>query len=609
MKKVYFLLYLVFPISLFAQSLNENAFIDFYLNNNMNESSLGVFTIRSYDGIAKVNLIKNIPSSWIHSYSLNHLPLSDRFADPNSPFGRNYIGIIKGIKKRTTIQFLSSHFGELDANLISNYKVSKKKNIQTSFLVNYHQFTNQRDKNKDNFLDLNKKKKFIGINNWIYGYKNFKSAFSIFHFRLNENGGENNFDKDVDYLTTNAYGLGQKTIHTGIAFKNDYIFKNNENQKTGSLFLDTDIRITDASQFYGTNEYKGNENIIHVYTGYIKEFSMSDFELGLHYRSEFLKETYGNAIQINRHLSAPSIYAKYSTKIGYKIKIQPDIRIQLLENKLDYFPSLKLTYQANKQIVLSGFTGRGARYLNVLKEQNRFLFSNRNIIYDGNLLPEKAWHYGISAKYFPRINFYFLDNYVSNFKFTFLFHHNIYQNINIVDIENPSELKFYNFNGTAFKTSVNGRFSFSPFERAKLVMMYRYDIFKTKETGELKDRYYYPRNNFMLSFNYSTRWFDFNTQYHLIGKTTTPLYAYDSGYSPIKRRWDISVNIPLQSYFSNRNKIKKLNIIIGADNITGKNNKKVILNSANPFGLEMDGGIREENALGGKFYGGLRIGF
>ena len=60
-KLITLILYFVLPISLFSQSLNENPYLTYYLGNNLQESSLGTILGRTYDGISKVELSKNIP--------------------------------------------------------------------------------------------------------------------------------------------------------------------------------------------------------------------------------------------------------------------------------------------------------------------------------------------------------------------------------------------------------------------------------------------------------------------------------------------------------------------------------------------------------------------
>ncbi len=609
MKYIFILIGFVLPISLAAQSLNENPYLTYYLGPNLQESSLGAITIRNYDGIAKVSLIKNIPSSWIGSYSLNHLPISDRYADYNTPFGRNYLGINYGTNKVTSIQFLGSHLGEIDGNIITKRNLDKKKNIHTGILLNYHYYNTKRDQNEDNFLDLYRKKKIIGINNWAFNKKNINSYLSVYHLRLNEIGGEVNFDKDEDYLTTNAYGLGNDLAHTGFAIKNDFKIKKEETNN-GNLFLDADARFSKLTQYFGIKEYKGDERVINIYTGYHFIKNLTDYEIGLHYRNEKLEETYAESLMTNRNFSIPSIYGKIETKFGYRVKLLADIRANYHSN--DNFlvhPSLKLSYIPIENMIVNIFTGNGSRHTNFFTEYNRFLFSSRELIIPEEIKPEKVWHYGFSFRYTPYKYFDMGNNSLGNFKYYFLFYHNIYQNTNIVNLNQDNQIIFQNHEGKAYKTSLNNRFSFTPFNRASLMMMHRFDIFKTDHSGELENRLYYPKHSFMLTFNYNLRWIKFNTQFHLVGKSSTTNEAYESGFSPKRKRWDMSVVIPLNQYFGGFDFFKKFDLIVGTDNVLGKKSDDIILQAENPFSAEMDGGVRNGSALGARFYTGLKIDF
>ena len=71
----------------------------------------------------------------------------------------------------------------------------------------------------------------------------------------------------------------------------------------------------------------------------------------------------------------------------------------------------------------------------------------------------------------------------------------------------------------------------------------------------------------------------------------------------------MSISFPLRQYFGYSKKFKRFDIVVGADNITSNKNNDIIINSENPFSADMDGGIREGNAIGSRLYTGLKIGF
>lgn len=615
MKQLITLLYFVLPISLLSQSLNENPYLTYYLGNNLQQSSLGTIMGRTYDGISKIELSKNIPSSWVNGYSLNHLPLTARHSDFITPFGRSYMNVGSEYIGRTSLSFLGSTFGEMDASLMGRYRFDKKSKLSTSIALNYHHFKGNQDKNGDQFMDLNQKQKFMGINNWLYKRKNYKASLTAYHLNLDEVGGQTFFDKESDYLTSNAYGLGTQLSHTGVGMRNEWSFKHKDlESKKGLLFLDAEMRISDMTKFYGLNEYQAQETHLNAYLGYNIYKGFTDWEVGLHFRNERLKETFADSQFMDFNIFIPGVYARMETQFGQFLKVQADIRANYHSNKeLLIHPGAKITYAPTSNMALSAFAGNGTRYTRIFTENERFLFSNREVSMPEELNPEKAWHYGLSYQanwypYFDIIDDWGLE--INNIKYYFLFYHNIYQNTNIADISDSNLLVFRNHTGKASKTSLSNRLVFSPHRAAAVTLLHRFDVYKTDETGTVANKLYHPRNSFMLSINYRfKRYVFFNTQVHIIGKMPASELAYTDGFTAKRRRWDMSFTAPMKSYMKNVNFFKRFDIILGFDNITGNKVNDVILGHENPFSQEMDAGVMDGSALGGRFYGGVKIGF
>ena len=613
MKKLITILYFVLPISLFSQSLNENPYLSYYLGNNLQQSSLGTILGRTYDGISKIDLARNIPSNWIGGYSLNHLPVSARHSDFITPFGRSYMSVGAERTGITSVSFLGSALGEMDASLAGRYYVDKKKKLNTAISLNYHHFKGSQDRNGDQFMDLNQKQKFLGFNAWRYKKRNYKGSLTAYHLYLDEIGGQTHFNKDSDYLTTNAYGLGTRLNHTAVGMRNEWSFKYKDlGSRKGLLFFDAEMRLSDMTKFYGLNEYSAKENTLNAYLGYNIFKGLTEWEVGLHFRNENLEESFADSQFTNANIFIPGAYARMEAQFGYYLKIQADIRANYHSNKeFLIHPGVKITYSPTDRMALSAFAGNGTRYARVFTENERFLFSNREVAISETLNPEKAWHYGLSyrARWNPR--WYIIDDWeINNINYYFLFYHNIYQNTNIADISDPNLLVFRNHTGKASKTSLSNRLVFSLHRNLFFTFLHRFDVYKTDETGELSDKLYSPKNSFMFSATYQyQQYVFFNTQVHIIGKTPASELAYTNGFAPKRKRWDMSFTVPIKPYMRDVNFFKRFDVILGFDNITGNKLDDVVIGHENPFAQGMDGGLMNGNALGGRFYGGIKVGF
>ncbi len=613
MKRIITIIIFVLPISIFSQSLNENPYLSYYLGPNIQESSVGTILGRTYDGVAKMPLSRNIPSTWIYYYTLNHLPVTARYSDFITPFGRSYMSI-NGGTYGSSIGFLGSFNGEMDMTLNGRYAMNQKKSIDTSIQLNYHHNNSNIDRNQDGFLDLDRKKKFMGINHWSFKRKNYRGSLTGYHLYLDQAGGEVQFDKKTDYLSQNAYGKGILMNHSGIATQHSWKFMDdNDDQIKGELFADGEVRITDMTRFYGLNEYKADELLLNAYTGYKFKKNLTDWEFGLHFRNENLKESYADSQITQFNVSIPGIYARSETQLGYRLKLYTDLRVNYHSDQKEVLihPGLRLTYVPADRMALSIFAGNGTRYARALSEHHRFLYSNRELNMNESLLPERAWHYGLSYRW--SYNKFFEPVYdwsIGNFKYFFLFYHNIYQNLNVADISEDNMLIFRNHDEKAYKTSLNNRLFFSPYRHVDVTFMHRYDVFKMENNGILENRLYHPRNSFMFSLDFRFRsYVEMNTQIHVIGKTPASALAYADGYAPKRKRWDVSFVVPINAYLGNFNAFKKFDIILGFDNITGNKLNEAVIGSENPFSNEFEGGLTEGSPMGSRIYGGVKIDF
>ncbi len=605
MKRLIFLIAIVFPHILFSQALNENPYLAFYLGPNLLQGSLGSLTTQNYDGITKVELAKNLPSSWISKYSQNNLPCSDRYAPANAPFGRNYI--LVSTPRGISLATLSSHLGEWDSSIGLKYPLSR--NIKTAFSLNYHHYDKILDKNADNFSDLAKKKKLFGLNSWSWENNGHSIIINAFHLNSIFEKGAINFNKETDYLTTNAYGLGGTTKHSGVALKSDFVIKD-ENQKTKSVIsLDTDIRISNNKKHFGLNEYAGKENISHLYAGYQSTFRFTDYELGIHYKYDKTEEDFSNTNWTNRKENNIGIYGKVETYIFHKLKFMSDLRVNYSSlEKLQLNPSFKLDYTVNQNISFGLFSGSGYRRTHIISDFEKFLFSGRQIN-AGSLPLEEACHYGASIK-LKNSKSIKINNYrINGIQYHFLFYHNIYQQLNEIDLTQPGEIHFIHHRGKAYKLSLNNRLQIIPFRNMSLTAMHRFDIFKTDISGQMKNRFYHPKNSFLFAYDYNIRYIKFNTQFQRTSPAPSPETAYGNGSAPAKNRWDASITYRLKNNIKKLFFLRKLDITIGLDNILGEKENSPIINSNAPFSNEMDGGLRNNHLVGRRFYVGLRLDF
>ncbi len=601
MQKIYFIFYCFLPVFLAGQSLNESPQINLLFSVYPNENFVNTILYKSYDGIAKNQLIRNIPNSLTHQYTLSHLPVAQRIGDFDSPFGTLFLNRPKHHFGQRYVQLFASHFGELDFSFMYNRNIGHS-NTDMQVYVNYHNYNGKKDKNEDHFLDLNNKQRFLGIHKWSFYKKNYYAIIMAYHLRLNETGGEMDFDKNTDYLTSNNYGLGVDLYHTGVGFRNTLRLKNKQGKRKNELFFDTELRLTDQTQFYGLRAYEGKEHIVQSYIGYQITKLLTTWELGFQNKTVKLEEQLADIPISNTLISIPGLYAKMDTYLSQKVKLKPELRINYhTEDKFLVHPNLTLTYQPKDDIHFNFFMGSGTRYPRVIAENSRYLFSGRQVVMEDILLPERAWNYGVAGKIY---------NSNSSFNYQFLFFHNTYQNINYTDLSQDNIIAFANYDGKAFKTSVNNGISFQMHRYGHINLSHRFEIFKTRFSGALEQRPFYPQNTLSASIRHRWKFLTIKNIFNFIGKAPAPKKAYKDGYTTPQYQWDIIFSFSPNYYYKQKSMkkfTKKANFTLGVYNVTNKKTEVLLIHHDDPFSEDMDGGIRVGNAVGTRVYVGIKF--
>ncbi len=607
MKKSLTITMMLAPLFLLGQSLNENPYLTYFLGHQLYESSLGSIGGRTYDGMGKVSLSLNLPNNWMTGYYTSHLPISGRFAEANTPFGRSFLNMGNVAVKSTSFDVLGSHFGEIDAGFRGHYSLSKKGNVRTGLLVNYHTYRGEMDNNEDGFLDLSNKNKTLAINGWNFSKGRYRGTVTGYILDLSEQGGETNFNRDSDYLTTNAYGLGLDMRHGGVMAQNEILVDKN---KTGnhSIYFDVDTRFSNMLQFYGRDEYKGDETILNIQTGYRFKKGLNKGEIGVRYRNEKINEIYADANVKNTDNQIAGLYTAYETSIWYKIKLKADARIDYhTKEGLQANPTLQVTYSPITNMGISLFGGTGVRRANVFTEYSRYLFNNKHLLMEEEFDLETAAYYGLSFRYHHNGIYTGIGGWdIRHIRYDGLLNHTIYQSL-VLPVNTGKFVSFENHDGKAYKVSLSNRLMLSPYRNLDMLVMHRYDLFKSDVTGTMEEQLYRPRHSFLLSFNYHFRNYVYlGTSYHLVGKVNLPTWS-ETPESPRNHRWDMSVTVPLKPYLQKAEKLQNFNIVLGVNNITNFKQNNPIRSAEHPFSHFMDGGQAWGSPVGSRFFGGIRV--
>ena len=378
---------------------------------NCNVCNTGDIHINGLEGPYTFVLIDGMPivSGLSTVYGLTGIPqaLIERVEVVKGPastlYGSEAVGgIINIITKKpsnspklTTDSFASS-WGEVNTDLGLRYHLSDK--TQGLLGVNYFNYQNRIDNNKDGFTDLTLQNR-ISFFNKINIERKSNKAFTIAARYVYEDrwGGEMDWEKEFrgsnqkygESIYTNrweTFGTYQLPTSENISFQ----FSANGHYQDS--FYGTDA--FDAEQFIGFGQF--------MYNKQLKE--KHDFLLGIAYRYTFYDDNTFATLELDEttnkasitHL--PGIFLQDEISVTSRKKLLLGVRWDYNSAHGNIF-SPRINYKWNSKNnanIFRASIGNGFRVANVFTEDHAALTGAREVEFDGELHPETSWNANIN---------------------------------------------------------------------------------------------------------------------------------------------------------------------------------------------------------------------
>jgi len=570
-----------------------------------NYTQLTVENLPGPRGLATPLGLNSIPGTWIESIQLvkGTGSVANGF---ESMAGQINLELKKpGASERLYANVYVNDFGKTDLNFNLTQRVGKKWSttllLHDAFLKN-----NKIDFNGDGFRDLPTGNLFSAVNRW--SFDNGKGLTTHFGVKLLDDekvGGQVNFNPSEDKLTTNSYGLQINTRRKEAFGKLGYVFPKKTYQSIGlqmSTFnhqQDSYFGLTtyNASQrnFYstliyqshiGSNKHKFRTGVSFVYDGYDEQFNTADYKRKEAVSGGFFEYTFSPSSIFD---VVAGVREDYNSLYGWFTT-----------------PKLSLRYQPLKRTIIRASVGRGQRTANIFAENNSVFVSARNINIRSTssggaygLNPEIAWNKGITVDQKFR-----LFNRGANFSVEFF--RNDFQNQIIVDLEDPTNVSFYDLQGKSYANSFQAEVSFEPLRKFNVRLAYRYFDVMGSYGDNLLQRPFTARDRGFANLAYEVKnWrIDYTVSYN--GKKRIPS---TEGFPAIYRREAHSPAFALMnSQISNTlGKNKNIDLYIGGENLTNFFQRDVITAADQPFSSYFDASLIWGPVNGRMLYFGFRI--
>jgi len=509
---------------------------------------------------------------------------------------------------RVFVNAYGSLNGRLELNTHFNTKVSNK--WDTGLYLHGNMRDKKIDDNNDNFLDAPLSKQVNIMNRWQYTdmEKGWVSFINLRYLTDDKTTGEIDFDPNIHKNTTSFWGSEIATERFETSLKLGYVFPDLPYKSFGFQMA---YSHHNQDSYFGLKEYNINHKSVYanlIYNSIISD-TRNKFVTGIstsfdNYDELVLTTDY------NRNEKSVGAFFEYNYDNLDNLSLSAGIRIDH-HNLLETFitPRLHVKYTPWDTGTLRFSAGRGKKSAAIFAE-NQWLFgTNRNInIINNNgvfygLKPEIAWNYGTSFN--QKFNLF-----NRNGDFTFDFYKTDFSEQIIVDVENPSEVSFYNVSSKSKANSFQFEVNYSPFIRFSIKTAYKYQDINNGYISGAKQQPLQPKNRFFTNLAFETHQTEkganwkFDYTYNWQSEQRIPdTSIYTSNYQlPAFADAHISMNAQITKVFSPR-----FEWYIGGENLTNDKQKIPILGADNPFGTNFDSSIVYSSVLGSMYYTGIRF--
>jgi outer membrane receptor for ferrienterochelin and colicins len=380
---------------------------------NCNVCNTGDIHINGLEGPYTMVLIDGMPivSGLSTVYGLSGIPqaLIDRVEIVKGPastlYGSEAVGgLINIITKNPnkapiiSLDIFGTSWGEMNADVAGKFSIGKK--TQSLLGVNYFNYSNKIDNNKDGFTDVALQKRFSVFNKWNFERKQNR-VFSLagryvyedrwggdMHWNTNFRGGDSIYGESVYTSRWEFFGVYQLPLKEKILFQ----FSANGH---------------DQNSVYGTTRYIANQKVGFGQLTWHKTLHRNDLLVGATYRYTYYDDntpatmvfdTINGGQNMSNHIHLPGFFVQDEITLTENNKLLVGLRYDynsihgsILTPRLNYKWNSK-----NRKNILRVSAGNGYRVANVFTEDHAALTGARKIEFLSDLKPETSWNGNIN---------------------------------------------------------------------------------------------------------------------------------------------------------------------------------------------------------------------
>jgi len=492
------------------------------------------------------------------------------------------------------INLYGNSSGKAEANLNTSLKLTDR--LSTALFAHGENDQLSNDHNGDGFRDEPDLKQYHFFNRWDYMTErvHLRAGFRV----MDEErvGGELSFDPSLS--SSGSYGILINTRRAEAFTKSGVIFPKNRSMSVAWI---NNYSYHRQSADYGVNTYAGLQ--LSYYSNLLYQWKpgldMHTLDAGFSYKYDSYDEEL-NGLKYERTETVPGVFFQYSYNDTASFTVLAGLRADF-HNIYGTFitPRVHFRYKVSDNITFRSNAGKGFRSANVIAENQYLLASSRTISIVDDPEMEEAWNFGLSIR----------SNYTpgnTKLSLTADYFQTRFINQIVTDLDSDvGSVLFYNLDGKSVSNVFQLEAQWEPTNRLNILMAVRWNDVKMTTAGVYQQRALSSKYKGLITASYLSylrKW-----QYDITLQLNGPGRIPSTRLNPVAYQRPDSFNAyPLLNAQISR-KFKKLDIYLGAENITNYKQKDPIIAVDNPFGDNFDASLVWGPLMGRMIYGGIRI--
>ncbi len=527
---------------------------------NCNVCNTGDIHINGMEGPYTMILIDGMPivSSLSTVYGLSGIPnsLVERIEVVKGPasslYGSEAMGGIINVVTKNPLKapiisadIFGTSWGEYSLDASLKFKIKKATNLLG---LNYFNYQNPLDKNKDGFTDVTLQNRISIFNKWNFERKDNRLATIAARYVYEDRwGGQMNWSKEWRG-SDSIYGESIYTKRVEIIGTYQLPVK----EKINTQFS---YNWHDQNSWYGNTPYMANQQVVFIQMYWDKEFGKRhNFLLGTSFRYTFYDDNTPATISADgnknepAHTPLPGVFVQDEWSINERNKLLAGYRYDYDKNHGGvHSPRIAYKLSPNKNNTIRASFGTGFRVVNLFTEDHAALTGAREVVIAEKLNPEKSYNANLNYVLKIPTEKFFLGFDITGF-------YSYFTNKIVGDFDtDPSKIIYDNLNGYAISqgVSLNSELTFT-FPLKLLTGITYMDVYQIEDNGTGKQRrnqqIYAPKwsGTFVASYTLSRR-----ITVDLTGKWNGPmrLPILPNDYRPEYSPWFCIANLQLTKKF------------------------------------------------------------